>query len=80
MSFLVSGATGTVGCEIVRQLIDAGHRVRTLTRAPNTPRSSPAGPGGARSFPGRVWLPRVCWSITVPLPPQGIREEAVPAW
>lgn len=32
--YLVAGATGTVGREIVRQLAEAGHRVRALTRNP----------------------------------------------
>lgn len=31
---LVTGATGTVGREVVKQLVDAGHKVRALTRAP----------------------------------------------
>lgn len=32
--YLVAGATGTVGRQIVRQLAEAGHRVRALTRNP----------------------------------------------
>lgn len=32
--YLVAGATGTVGSEIVRQLAEAGHPVRALTRNP----------------------------------------------
>lgn len=35
MSILVTGATGTVGGEIVRQLSEAGHAVRALTRDPS---------------------------------------------
>ncbi len=32
MNVLVSGGSGFVGCEIVRQLVAAGHRVRVLSR------------------------------------------------
>jgi uncharacterized protein YbjT (DUF2867 family) len=35
MKFLISGATGTVGREIVKQLAEAGHTVRALTRNPD---------------------------------------------
>lgn len=34
MKFLVTGATGTVGRNIVAQLVEAGHSVRALTRNP----------------------------------------------
>jgi uncharacterized protein YbjT (DUF2867 family) len=34
MPILVTGATGTVGSSLVRQLLAAGHRVRALTRDP----------------------------------------------
>ncbi|MEJ3655284.1 NAD(P)H-binding protein [Actinomycetes bacterium KLBMP 9759] len=34
MTILVAGATGTVGSEIVRQLAEAGEKVRALTRNP----------------------------------------------
>ncbi|MEV0649480.1 NAD(P)H-binding protein [Phytomonospora sp. NPDC050363] len=34
MTILVTGATGTVGGQIVRQLVEAGHAVRALTRDP----------------------------------------------
>lgn len=33
-NILVSGATGTVGGQIVKQLVEAGHQVRALTRNP----------------------------------------------
>jgi len=32
---LVVGATGTVGSELVKQLVEAGHRVRALVRDPS---------------------------------------------
>ncbi|GAA2794400.1 NAD(P)H-binding protein [Crossiella cryophila] len=34
MTILVAGATGTVGRQVVRQLLAGGHRVRALTRNP----------------------------------------------
>ncbi|MEU5404109.1 NAD(P)H-binding protein [Streptomyces sp. NPDC005963] len=36
MTYLVTGATGTVGSQIVQQLLDRGHSVRALTRDPAT--------------------------------------------
>lgn len=36
MTYLVTGATGTVGRQIVQQLISAGHSVRALSRNPET--------------------------------------------
>ncbi|MGH3786823.1 MAG: NAD(P)H-binding protein [Pseudonocardiaceae bacterium] len=36
MLILVTGATGTVGSSLVRQLVSAGHRVRALTRNPGS--------------------------------------------
>jgi uncharacterized protein YbjT (DUF2867 family) len=36
MPILVTGATGTVGSSLVRQLLDAGERVRALTRDPGS--------------------------------------------
>ena len=38
MTFLITGATGNVGGELVTQLIDAGHRVRAYVRNPNKAR------------------------------------------
>lgn len=34
MKILVTGATGTVGSEIVKQLVESGHHVRALSRNP----------------------------------------------
>lgn len=36
MAFLVTGATGNVGRNVVRQLVKAGEEVRALTRSPRT--------------------------------------------
>ncbi|MFD9717542.1 NAD(P)H-binding protein [Streptomyces sp. NPDC059076] len=36
MTYLVTGATGTVGSQIVQQLLNRGHSVRALTRNPET--------------------------------------------
>jgi len=41
--FLITGGTGNVGANLVRQLLDAGERVRVITRHP-----------GDRSFPDQV--------------------------
>lgn len=38
MTFLITGATGNVGGELVTQLIDAGHRVRAYVRNPDKAR------------------------------------------
>lgn len=38
MRYLVTGATGLLGNNVVRQLLDAGQRVRVLTRAASDPR------------------------------------------
>ncbi|RZS41330.1 uncharacterized protein YbjT (DUF2867 family) [Herbihabitans rhizosphaerae] len=44
MPILVTGATGTVGSSLVRQLVDAGEKVRALTRYPGAiGRKPPAG-------------------------------------
>lgn len=40
MTILVTGATGTVGKHIVRQLVERGHRVRALTRDPGKARAA----------------------------------------
>ncbi|MBA2409622.1 MAG: NAD-dependent epimerase/dehydratase family protein [Gammaproteobacteria bacterium] len=39
MTTLVTGATGFVGAAVARQLLDAGHAVRVLTRAHSDPRN-----------------------------------------
>ncbi|WP_152514129.1 NAD(P)H-binding protein [Nocardiopsis valliformis] len=83
MSFLASGATGTVGRGIARQLVDAGHRVRALSRdpervtghpaapspggPPNTPRSSPASASPALECPGEG-----AWAGHSDLPKEGM--------
>ncbi|WP_330465907.1 NmrA family NAD(P)-binding protein [Micromonospora zamorensis] len=46
MPILVTGATGTVGGSLVRQLVGAGHGVRALTRDPASP--------AATALPDRV--------------------------
>lgn len=46
MPILVTGATGTVGGSVVRQLVGAGHDVRALTRDPASP--------AATALPSRV--------------------------
>lgn len=54
--YLVTGATGNVGSEIVRALASAGQPVRALTREPSTARL-PAGVepvGGDLNQPGRL--------------------------
>src|SRR5690606_28612147 len=38
MTILVTGATGTVGGQVLRQLIEAGHPARALTRDPDRAR------------------------------------------
>lgn len=35
MDFLVTGATGNAGGQVVRALAEAGHAVRALTRSPD---------------------------------------------
>ncbi|ADD44895.1 NAD(P)H-binding protein [Stackebrandtia nassauensis] len=43
MTILVTGATGTVGNQVLRQLLDAGHPVRALTRDPAKAKNLPDG-------------------------------------
>ncbi|SDH88325.1 NAD(P)H-binding [Sinosporangium album] len=62
MTVLVTGATGNVGRHLVAQLLDAGHRVRALTRDPSKAALPPGAevvggnltdaPGLARAFDG----------------------------
>ncbi|WP_086818510.1 NAD(P)H-binding protein [Allokutzneria sp. NRRL B-24872] len=52
---LVTGATGTVGRHLVRQLIDAGHEVRALTRNPAN--ATAALPPEAKVFTGDLAAP-----------------------
>lgn len=53
MKVLVTGATGTVGRQIVTQLVQAGHEVRALTRNPATATL----PVGAEVVQGDLALP-----------------------
>jgi len=53
MTFLVAGATGTVGRHVVGQLLDAGHPVRALTRDPGRARL----PEGAQPVRGDLTEP-----------------------
>jgi NADH dehydrogenase len=55
MKVLVTGATGFVGLEVVRQLHDAGHGIRILVRRRNSPRAQEAiSRYGAEAHPGDV--------------------------
>ena len=55
MKVLVTGATGFVGREIVRQLHAAGHTIRILARSPHSPRVQEAvSRCGAEVHPGDV--------------------------
>jgi uncharacterized protein YbjT (DUF2867 family) len=51
--FLVSGATGNVGGELVRALVSAGEQVRALTRGDG----SPAWPSGVEVVTGDLNQP-----------------------
>ncbi|MFE9246971.1 NAD(P)H-binding protein [Nocardiopsis sp. NPDC006938] len=55
MTFLIAGATGTVGSEIVRRLAAAGHPVRALTR--DARRARPGLPEGAEAVQGDLTDP-----------------------
>ena len=57
MTYLVTGATGTVGSEIVRQLVDAGHPVRALTRDPARALAQGNVPEGAEAVRGDLTDP-----------------------
>jgi uncharacterized protein YbjT (DUF2867 family) len=55
MKVLVTGATGFVGWEIVRQLRAAGHMIRILPRSPRSPRVQEAvSRWGVEAYPGDV--------------------------
>lgn len=53
MTILVTGATGTVGGQVLRQLLAAGHRVRALTRDPKRAEL----PAGVEVFQGDLAEP-----------------------
>lgn len=57
MTHLIAGATGTVGREIVRQLVDAGHPVRALTRSPERALAQGSVPDGAEAVRGDLTDP-----------------------
>lgn len=53
MTFLVTGATGTVGRLVVQELLDAGAQVRALTRDPGKA-ALPAGVEVVMRRPGQA--------------------------
>ncbi|WP_406312658.1 NAD(P)H-binding protein [Streptosporangium sp. NBC_01639] len=62
---LVTGATGNVGRNVVRQLLDAGEKVRTITRNPES-----AGlPDGVEVLPGDLTRPE-----TLPAALRGVEQ------
>lgn len=54
MTILVTGATGNVGRNVVEQLVDAGEKVRALTRNPGSARF----PAGVEVVPGDLARPQ----------------------
>ncbi|AXK32830.1 NAD-dependent epimerase/dehydratase family protein [Streptomyces armeniacus] len=57
MTILVTGATGTVGHEVARQLAAAGHRVRALTRDPARAEAEGRLPEGVAAVAGDLTRP-----------------------
>ncbi|GII90842.1 NmrA family NAD(P)-binding protein [Sinosporangium siamense] len=57
MPILVAGATGTVGGSLVRQLVEAGHEVRALTRNPES-EAAAALPAGVEVVKGSFLEPQ----------------------
>jgi len=55
MEILVIGGTGTVGSEVVRELVERGEAPRVMTRSPDDARER--GPGGARFVAGDLAEP-----------------------
>ncbi|MCG5216295.1 NAD(P)H-binding protein [Streptosporangium soli] len=55
MTILVTGATGTVGSQVAGQLVEAGHRVRALTRDPA--RAKAELPAGVEIVAGDLAVP-----------------------
>jgi uncharacterized protein YbjT (DUF2867 family) len=80
MNVLVTGGTGFVGSEIVRQLRVSGHRIQLLTRSPNSNRVQEfAAQFGARVCPGDVLepasLPEACAGVDAVIHLVGIISE-----
>jgi uncharacterized protein YbjT (DUF2867 family) len=61
MNVLVLGGTGTVGSQVVRELVGKGVDVSVLTRDPKK-----AVPAGARAVPGDLLDPRTIRSAAIP--------------